>query len=97
MLADSGCTGHYLQPALSDLLQPADAPLITITMPNGTRLTSTGACSIPLPAVSEPAKLGHIVPGLATSSLLSIGKLCDDGCQATFTASGVTISKNGML
>ena len=40
------------------------------------------------------ATTAHILPGLANSSLLSIGQLCDHGCQATFTADAVSITRH---
>jgi hypothetical protein len=37
----------------------------------------------------------HIVPELATHTLLSIGQLCDAGCDVAFTAEEVTIKYKG--
>jgi len=43
------------------------------------------------------ARHGHIVPQLATQPLISIGQLCDAGCDVAFTANTVTISHNNNI
>jgi hypothetical protein len=42
------------------------------------------------------AREAHILPGLAHSSLVSIGKLCDVGCEAKFDNQEVVITKNNI-
>jgi hypothetical protein len=37
----------------------------------------------------------NILPGLVRNSLISVGQLCDNGCNVTFTQEQVTFSKNG--
>jgi len=44
------------------------------------------------PTLPPAACHGHVVPQLATQPLLSIGQLCNAGCNVAFTASTVTIS-----
>jgi hypothetical protein len=39
----------------------------------------------------------HIVPALASASLISMGQLCDPGCDITFTASTVTVTYNNAI
>jgi hypothetical protein len=46
------------------------------------------------PALPETAAKAHILPQINTS-LLSVGQLCDGGCEAHFTADTVTITHNG--
>ena len=47
------------------------------------------------PKLSAKAQEGHVLDGLTTGSLVSIGKLCDDDCIALFTKYNVRIVKNG--
>jgi hypothetical protein len=49
------------------------------------------------PEMPHSAALAHIFPSLKDSSLLSIGQLCDHGCDAYFEATKVTISHKGKL
>ncbi len=50
-----------------------------------------------IPGLPLAAQHGHVVPHLATQPLLSIGQLCDAGCDVAFTASMVTISHNNSV
>jgi hypothetical protein len=55
------------------------------------------ACNLDLTQLPATAREAHIIPGLTYSSLMSIGKLCDADCEATFTKHAVTITKNNKL
>ncbi len=60
-------------------------------MPNGATIDSSHRGLLPLPApIAMPA---HVLPELS-HSLISIGKLCDAGCTATFDAKKVVITHN---
>jgi len=50
-----------------------------------------------LPGLPAAACHKHIMPQLATQPLLSIGQLCDAGCDVAFNASTVTISHNNTI
>ena len=64
-------------------------------MANGEILTATHSRQLRLhPTLSHTAKQAFLFPDLTTGSLISIGKLCDDDCVATFKKHSVTISKN---
>jgi len=57
-------------------------------MPNGDTIHSAHSGNLPMP---EPINMpAHVLPAL-NQSLISIGKLCDAGCTATFDAQTVTI------
>ena len=49
------------------------------------------------PHLTQTAKSGYIVPGLKNSSLLSIGKLCDDHCTVIFTKKYLFVFKHNHL
>jgi hypothetical protein len=59
--------------------------------------STTQACQLDLPQLPAQAWEAHILPGLTHSSLVSIGKLCNAGCEAHFTAIKVIINKDNRL
>lgn len=60
-------------------------------MPNGTPLTSDKHVTINVKNISPHALIAHLFPGLASHSLLSIGQLCNAGCQTVFETNNVKI------
>jgi hypothetical protein len=96
-IADTGCTWHFLH-----IDAPCDNISITkngiyVNMPNNQRIqaTHTGSGNLPgnLPAAACKA---HLLQELH-SSLLSIGQLCDHGCEATLTETQVIITRNNKV
>ena len=83
-IADSGFTGHYLDAltTTSHTMEPSENP-INVKLPNSSTIASTHQSQIPLKHLSSQAKHAEIFPNLH-SSLISIGKLCDDKCIVTF-------------
>ena len=65
-------------------VSPSNNPL-RVVLPNGDTVQSTHTCTLALPQLPAKARCGHIIPGLAAYSLLSVVKLCDAGCDVTFT------------
>jgi hypothetical protein len=61
-------------------------------MPNGAVIQSTAQTTLDIPNIPSNATLVHLFPGLHSHSLLSIGQLCDAGCEAMFNNNTVTIS-----
>jgi hypothetical protein len=64
-------------------------------MPNGTTIQSSHTCDLLLPDFLPQARKAHILPGLLHNFLISVGRLCDNGCNITITQKQVTVSKNG--
>ena len=95
-IADTGCTGHYLtvEANLQDL-QPTKNP-ITVHLADNRTIQSTheGHLQLPLPTLPPAATKAHLFPALGKTSLISIGQLCDHGCEATFTKNTVTIKRS---
>ena len=75
-------------------IQPTTTP-IHITMPDNTTITSTHTCNLDIPSLPTTATQGHLFPDMGPTALLSIGQLCDVGCDATFTADTCTINFMG--
>ena len=74
-ILDSGATSHFLvMDAPVDEVKRTNKP-INIRQPDGAIVTSTHTCSLKIPGLPLEAKLGHIVPGLASHLLLSVVRL----------------------
>jgi hypothetical protein len=64
---------------------------LRVRFPNGETLDSTHTASSDIPELSEEASVAHVCPDMANHSLLSMGKLCNEGYYVTFRIDGVTI------
>ena len=95
LLADTGCTSHFLTEHAHLPQQPA--PPLHVKLPNGEIMTSAGTMQLPIPSTLESAQKAHIFPALTSANLLSIGQLCDDKCTATFTKEQLKITKNNNI
>jgi hypothetical protein len=83
-IADTGTTGHYLLPQSPHVNNNIAKNPITVQMPNGSGITSSHTCDLDVATLPPAARDGHILPGLASHSLLSMAKLCDNGCTVLF-------------
>ncbi len=94
-ILDSGATSHFLTTdAPASNIIPASVPLIS-RFPNGDKVQSTHTCTLDLPDLPAGARAAHIIPGLASHSLLSIVTMCNAGCTVTFTKINCTITYRG--
>jgi hypothetical protein len=66
---------------------------IAVRLPDGSNIHSSHTALLNIPLLPTAACRAHIFPSLSFGSLISIGLLCDHGCQAIFTATTVTIQK----
>jgi hypothetical protein len=55
----------------------------------------THTCTLDLPNLPAGARAAHIIPGLASHSLLSVVTMCNAGCTVTFTKINCTITYRG--
>jgi len=84
-ILDSGATSHFLVTAApTSEITVAKSPM-KVTIPDGKSIQSTHTCKLAIPQLPDAARIGHIIPGLASHSLLSVFKLCNAGCEVTFT------------
>ena len=92
---DSGATNHYFQESEKNLLKNIRKIKKgqNILLPNGNKLQTTqeGDLIIPTKNIKQTV---NILPQLKTTSLLSVGKLVDDGCTAQVTKNKAIIYKN---
>jgi hypothetical protein len=90
---DSGCTANlliYNAHCKNKLL--AQSPL-EFRLPNGSVIASTHTATLDLPSFPTAAIQAHILPGLDQYSLLSVGQMCDSGCDVTFTSNKVAVTQ----
>jgi len=74
-IVDSGATSYFLvteAPVVAIVL--ALNPL-TVTIPNGFRVQSTHDCKLAAPELPEKERIGNIVPGLTSHSVVSVIQL----------------------
>ena len=94
-IADAGATGHFLLPGTPVIdVMPATKP-ISINLPDGSVIRSTHTCRLNIPWLPEEATKGHIVPGLAHTSLVSISVLCDAGCRVEYDEGQCRVNYRG--
>jgi len=96
-ILDSGATSHFFvtnAPVID--IAPALQPL-TVQIPDGTRVDSSHTCALDMPQLPKEGRIGHIVPGLAGYSLLSVTTLCNAGCEVHFTKIDCTVTYRGRV
>jgi hypothetical protein len=64
---------------------------LTVRLPNGATMESSHTSDLDTPQLNAAASKGHVFPGMAHHSLLSVGQLCDEGYIVTFRQDTVTI------
>jgi hypothetical protein len=82
-IADTGATSIFImkETPVKNLCQ-MDNP-ITVSLPDGTKVSSTHICDINIPGL--PTTLtGHSIPGITMASLIEIRILCKAGCKVVF-------------
>ena len=57
-------------------------------------LEGSPLAELPIEKLSKQARTAKVFNKLKTASLMSIGKLCDDGCEAKLTMDAALITKN---
>jgi hypothetical protein len=94
-ILNSGATSHFLaSTAPATNLVPTTEPIIA-HLPNGEHVTPTHTCMLDIPALPAAACHAHIIPNLASHSLISVVTLCNAGCNLAFTKIGCTILYRG--
>ena len=84
-ILDSGATSHFLVAnAPADDVMTAANP-ISVRQPDGARVQLSHTCALQIPQLPKKARLAHVIPGLASHSLMSVVRFCNCGCEVTFT------------
>ena len=91
-ILDSGATSHFLvTDASATGISVATNP-ITVTIPDGTKLTSTHKRELDLPLLPKAARTGHVIPGMSSHSLVSVVTLCNAGYRVVFGEWGIGVT-----
>ena len=96
---DSGATSHYWRDKDRACLKNIiSSPGPTVTLPNNTKITSREQGQLPLHAkFSSEALTTSILPGLQSSSLISLGQLCDNDCDVLLNKKSLFVVKDSEL
>jgi hypothetical protein len=70
--------------------QVANTP-IQVRLPDGASIQSSHTCDLVLHQIPDTEKKAHVIPGLSTRSLLSVGQLVDSNCSVIFDKSKVQV------
>jgi hypothetical protein len=84
-ILDSGYTSNFLSATSPCMNKRAVHVHLHVNMPNGTTIQSSHTSELLLIALPPEARRAHILPGLLHNSLISVGQLCDSGCDVIFT------------
>ena len=101
VVLDTGATHHFFSshPSPSHDLPLTDMRPVTdginVLLPNHAKIQATHKANLNVPHLPSAARAVHLFPSLASSSLLSVGQLCDSGCTATFTDTSALITRKG--
>jgi hypothetical protein len=90
-IVDSGCTGHFLLVNAPYLNKVKSQNPLTVRLPGGATMESTHSAALDIPELNKSASIAHVFPVMTNHSLLSVGKLCNEGYTVTFRIDSVTI------
>ena len=96
IIPDPGCTGHYVTPSIE--INNITEDSIRVCIPDAIHIQSThcGKLTLLQSLPNAAARIAHRIPKL-TQSLLSISKLCNSDCVATFDKQYCNIHYNGNI
>ena len=96
-IADTGCTGHHFAvKAFLRNLQRSKTPL-RVGLADDSVIESTHEGFLPIDGLPLEATRAHLFPAFGQTSPLSIGQLCDYGCDAKFNATSMKITYQGRV
>jgi hypothetical protein len=90
-IVDSGCTGHFLLVNAPCLNKVKSQNPLTVRLPNGATMESPHTAALDIPELNTDASIAHVFPWMANHSLLSVGKLYNEGYTVTFKNASVII------
>ena len=96
-ILDSGATSNFLMTTAHVANKERIDDGITVSLPDGNKVKSTHECTLNIPGLPITARHGHIIPGLASHSLMSVVTLCNAGCEVTFNKTSVRVVFDGKV
>jgi hypothetical protein len=95
-ILDSGVTGSFLAFDAPCIHKEKALYPVSVTLPDGTIIKSIHTVILALPGLPAAANQAHLFPNHFKHSLISVGHLCDHGCEVILSAPSVTVSKEGL-
>ena len=80
-ILDSGASSHFLLSTAPVVDKRIAKTPLTVTLLNGDVVSLSHIAKLNLPLLPQAARTAHVVPGLASHSLVSVVKLCNAGCE----------------
>ena len=98
-ILDSGAISHFLVVGAHVTKKQVTVAPISVTLLDGDQVHSTHIGDLYMPQLPQNARECHIIPYLASYSLISVVKLCEAGCEVSFTkwVIGVEVRYRGQL
>ena len=96
---DSGASANYWRSEDTKVLQNMHRNTsINVTLPNNHSISSTQSGTIPLSnKLSTKSKEATVLPNLQSSSLISLGQLCDDDCKVLLDKKELNVYKDNQV
>ena len=96
---DSGATNHCWRPEDKHVLDGIKKDTsIKVTLPNSQGMQSAGKGTLLISKyLSNKAQQATVLPQLSSSSLMSLGKFCDDDCKVELDKSNLKVFKEKKL
>jgi hypothetical protein len=94
-ILDSGATWNFLASDAPCIHKEKALHPLSITLPDGTIIEYTHTSMLVLPGLPPSADKAYLFPHHFKHSLISVGHLCDHGCEVLFVAPSVTVTKGG--
>ena len=96
--ADSGASRHFERKEDEHILKiliNCSGP--SVTLPDMTTIPSTKSGNLTIAGLSSRATTAHVLPHLKSTSLLSMGQLCDDDYNVILNKEKMTVIKNNRV
>ena len=90
-ILDSGASSNFLVVGAPVTNKKVAVTPILVTLPDSEKVHSTHIGDLDIPQLPKNARVCHIIPDLASYSLISVVKLCEAGCEVSFTKWGIGV------
>ena len=96
-ILNSDATSYFLVIAAPTTDHQESKNPLSVKLPDGAHVISTHTCTLAILELPTKAIIAHTIPGLASHSLLSIGQLCNAGCEVGIKKISCTVRYRGQM
>ena len=93
LIADSGCTSHFLSRDAQFTNIEACTPGVTVRLPNNMSMKASHTVLLNMPHLPRAARQCHLFLDMGNKALLSLAQFCDNGYRAIFTIEKLLIEQ----